>query len=259
MTPTVTVVSTALTAPSTTTPNYTNATYCGDGIVQAIEQCDAGGLNGSLGSNCSVTCQVDRISTCGNGTIQAGEECDDGNTRNSDGCSRLCKDETGRCGDGSVQSALNEQCDDRNSNDADDCTNDCQWSVLPECGDKFIDAGFEQCDNGTQENSYTPNSWCRPNCTYQRCGDGILDDFIEECDDGNTLDGDGCSAVCTVERSGAPNLTGDLGGIDIGTGKDDLIFEQIPTPAKTPTGPGLVIFLASGAAAGIAMARRRLR
>lgn len=257
MTTTVTVATSPVTpAPS---PNYSDATYCGDGIVQRIEQCDAGGLNGSLGSNCSLTCQIDRISTCGNGTIQAGEECDDGNTRNSDGCSRLCKDETGRCGDGIVQSALNEQCDDDNQNNDDDCTNDCQWSVLPECGDAIVDFGFEQCDDGTEQNSYAANSWCRPNCTYQRCGDGIFDDFIEECDDGNNLDSDLCSAVCTVERAGAPNLTGDLGTVDIGPGKDDLIFEQIPTPAKTPTGPGLVIFLASGAAAGIGFARRRRR
>ncbi len=33
------------------------------------------------------------------------------------------------------------------------------------------------------------------------CGDGILDPG-EECDDGNDIDGDGCSANCTVETSG---------------------------------------------------------
>jgi cysteine-rich repeat protein len=31
------------------------------------------------------------------------------------------------------------------------------------------------------------------------CGDGIPD-ASEECDDGNNASGDGCSAVCTVER-----------------------------------------------------------
>ena len=30
------------------------------------------------------------------------------------------------------------------------------------------------------------------------CGDGA-DDPGEECDDGNVMDGDGCSAECTVE------------------------------------------------------------
>jgi cysteine-rich repeat protein len=33
------------------------------------------------------------------------------------------------------------------------------------------------------------------------CGDGILDEG-EECDDGNNVDGDGCSATCTVEDEG---------------------------------------------------------
>lgn len=35
-----------------------------------------------------------------------------------------------------------------------------------------------------------------------RCGDGVADQFggyQEECDDGNNVDGDGCSAACTVE------------------------------------------------------------
>jgi cysteine-rich repeat protein len=40
-----------------------------------------------------------------------------------------------------------------------------------------------------------------PNCKAQsctsHCGDGLV--INEGCDDGNTLDGDGCSATCTVE------------------------------------------------------------
>lgn len=250
----------SVTTVSTTTPAYVPATYCGDGIVQPIEQCDAGGLNGSPGSRCSVTCQVDSLSTCGNGTIQKGEECDDGNTRNGDGCNRLCKIDhpNSRCGDGIVQSAFGEQCDDGNTNPNDDCDAECKWTPLAECGDGFVDAGFEQCDSGQGQNSYAPNAWCRTNCTWQYCGDGVHDDFLEECDDGNNLDGDGCNALCVVERAGAPDFTGDLGS-GLTSGDDELIFEQIPTPAQTPTGPGLVIFLASGAAAGVALARRRRR
>lgn len=34
------------------------------------------------------------------------------------------------------------------------------------------------------------------------CGDGGLQSLIEACDDGNTVDGDGCSAMCTVEAGG---------------------------------------------------------
>src|SRR6185437_7311515 len=32
----------------------------------------------------------------------------------------------------------------------------------------------------------------------QVCGDGVIEGS-EECDDGNTMSGDGCSAICTVE------------------------------------------------------------
>ena len=35
------------------------------------------------------------------------------------------------------------------------------------------------------------------------CGDGTVKAGVEACDDGNTLDGDGCSASCTVETTHA--------------------------------------------------------
>ena len=37
---------------------------------------------------------------CGDGVIQAGEQCDDGNSRGGDGCSALCQRERGPCPDG---------------------------------------------------------------------------------------------------------------------------------------------------------------
>lgn len=40
---------------------------------------------------------------------------------------------------------------------------------------------------------------CADNPCGGFCGDGTLDPG-EECDDGNNVDGDGCSADCTVER-----------------------------------------------------------
>ena len=37
-------------------------------------------------------------------------------------------------------------------------------------------------------------------CDVDPCGDGLFDGFVgEECDDGNNDDGDGCSAICTLE------------------------------------------------------------
>ncbi len=151
-----------------------------------------------------------------------------------------------------MQSALNEQCDDGNRVNTDDCSNTCTWVTLAECGDGVVQPDTELCDMG-ELNSYDPNAECRLNCMPQKCGDGILDDFIEQCDDGNNLSGDSCSAVCTFgsvmppSNQYPPTFT-----------QDPPPYQgNIPTPARTPTGPGLVIFLASGAAAGVGIVRRR--
>jgi cysteine-rich repeat protein len=261
--------------------------FCGDGKLEPNrEECDLGGLNGQLNSGCSVTCQITKLPYCGDSVVQAGEECDDGNTRDSDGCTSLCKTEkeycpdgkvcgSGKCSDGSVcieaycgdgktQSALSEQCDDGNRNLDDDCDNDCRWIALPECGDGIVQEAYEICDDG-DANSMNPNAVCRLNCVPQRCGDGILDDFVEECDDGNNVNGDGCTSVCTLPERAAPQGPGIIGSLlpptqtvpSSASSSRESLSQNIPTPARTPTGPGLVIFLASGAAAGIGVMRKR--
>lgn len=64
--------------------------YCGDGIVQAVEEaCD-----GSLG--CTATCRTSY--TCGDGVVERGETCDDGNVLGGDGCSSACAWEIKRIG-----------------------------------------------------------------------------------------------------------------------------------------------------------------
>ena len=43
------------------------------------------------------------------------------------------------------------------------------------------------------------------------CGDGQLQTFIgEECDDGNTINGDGCSKQCKIEKTSGPTKSGGL-------------------------------------------------
>ncbi len=59
--------------------------YCGDGTVNAGEQCDDGNTVG--GDGCSVVCTIE---SCGNGLLDAGERCDDGNRADGDGCSAQC-------------------------------------------------------------------------------------------------------------------------------------------------------------------------
>lgn len=73
------------------------------------------------GSN-EVTALVE-VTRCGDGRIDAGEECDDGNQADRDGCSNLCATEL-YCGDGRVDGL--EECDDANRRDDDDCSNTCQ-------------------------------------------------------------------------------------------------------------------------------------
>ncbi len=69
--------------------------------------------------------------------------------------------------------------------------------VVPFCGDGTLDAG-EACDDGNN----IDGDGCSANCTVEAfCGDGTLDPG-EQCDDGNTVNGDGCSALCSNEGGG---------------------------------------------------------
>jgi MYXO-CTERM domain-containing protein len=60
-------------------------TRCGDGILQAGEQCDDGNVED--GDGCRGNCSIE---ACGDGIADMGEACDDGNTINGDGCSAMC-------------------------------------------------------------------------------------------------------------------------------------------------------------------------
>jgi cysteine-rich repeat protein len=61
---------------------------CGDGILQAPEQCDTGTSNGVPGTRCSPVCRLD---WCGDGVVNAGEDCDLGANNGNGICSASCK------------------------------------------------------------------------------------------------------------------------------------------------------------------------
>ena len=68
-----------------------SGSICGNGIVEAGEECDDG--NRTDGDGCSGFCGVETPAPqpqCGNGTLEPGEQCDDGNTMAGDGCDALC-------------------------------------------------------------------------------------------------------------------------------------------------------------------------
>lgn len=66
---------------------------CGDGVRDRAcgEECDQGLANSDAAPNaCRTDCTLSR---CGDGAVDAGEECDDGNAKSCDGCSFDCRRE----------------------------------------------------------------------------------------------------------------------------------------------------------------------
>jgi fibro-slime domain-containing protein len=122
---------------------------CGDGALDAGEECDHGSANGSPGDACDVRCR----NACGNGFVNVTEQCDDGvNDGTYGGCKPNCTF-AAFCGDGTTSGP--EACDDGTSNvpaagayGAGVCTQSC--SNAPRCGDGRVDAAFdEECDGGS--------------------------------------------------------------------------------------------------------------
>lgn len=104
------------------TPKYectfdTSECTCGNGIIDAGEQCDWPNLDetcNSLGfSGGTLTCNYCQYDTsscskCGNGIVEQGEECDDQNLNNFDSCRNDCKIPV--CGDGICSDFGTETC-----------------------------------------------------------------------------------------------------------------------------------------------------
>ncbi|HVI02865.1 MAG TPA: DUF4215 domain-containing protein [Enhygromyxa sp.] len=195
---------------------------CGDGVVDAGEQCDLGPENSDTGS-CTPDCQ---IATCGDNYVYADfEECDDGNTVNTDACVDNCQ--LASCGDGHTQAGV-EMCDDGNDDEADGCNSRC----LPgSCGDGIVQED-EQCDDGNAETS----DEC-PACQLAFCGDGFTQAGLEECDDGNMLDDDACLAVfCTQAECGDGFVYAGIETCDDGNLDDDDACPSSCVPASCGDG-----------------------
>jgi len=157
---------------------------CGDGIVEAPEECDLGELNGS-GMYCTDLCTSN---VCGDGYVGPGEACDDGNQSNADLCTTDCGPTT--CGDGVVQNR--EQCDEGEKNsETGACLPSCQ---VASCGDGFIQQGVETCDGADIAGESCATQGfdegvlvCAANCmgydtnSCYACGNDVLEE-AENCD-----------------------------------------------------------------------------
>jgi len=176
----------------------TYSAVCGDGKLASVEACDD--FNTVGGDGCSADCRMVEdgwqcrvpgkhcVAFCGDGKIMAGaENCDDNNAVSGDGCSSTCLTEPGY-----------------------DCSSGV--CVASDCGNGVVEVG-ESCDLGAANGHFNGDATgCSKTCTQEpncraggvtqacetRCGDGNIDPG-EQCDDANGVDGDGCSALCTVE------------------------------------------------------------
>ena len=200
---------------------------CGDAVVNtaAGETCDDGADNG-LPTRCAANCMGTTPATCGNGTIEAGEDCD--TAGESATCNVDCS--MAMCGDGVLNTTASEVCDDGANNGMPTrCALDCAGTTVSVCGNGVVEAG-ETCDTGGPSEACDgdcspaacgdgvvnaaagelcddgPDNGmpgrCAVGCvgrTSARCGDGALDDG-EECDEGpdNGADGGTCTSACRL-------------------------------------------------------------
>ncbi|MCB9706562.1 MAG: DUF4215 domain-containing protein [Myxococcales bacterium] len=172
------------------TPLCTLAT-CGDGYVYpAAESCDEG-MDNAEDAGCLPDCTMN---TCGDGFLYEGvEECDDGNTEDHDGCTSECQIDL--CGNGEVD--FGETCDDGNQIDTDACLSTCEAAS---CGDGFLQEGVEECDDG---DANADDAACLSTCVAATCGDGFVQAGVEACDEGmdNAEDG-ACLPTCEAAACG---------------------------------------------------------
>ncbi|EDM80965.1 putative lipoprotein [Plesiocystis pacifica SIR-1] len=125
---------------------------CGNGIVEAGEECDDGADNGP-----EFACLGDcTLNVCGDGNVGPDEGCDDGNTEDGDGCSSLClienpDDEVIMCGNKIYQ------CGDGLDNDFDGKIDLADPECISPCDDS---------ESSFQTNLPGQNNDCKGDCYF---------------------------------------------------------------------------------------------
>jgi cysteine-rich repeat protein len=236
---------------------------CGNGVMDLMESCDHGILNGTPEDNCSVNCI---LADCGNGTVDVNEECDPG-SKDSPGCNSFlngpesshCK--FARCGDEYTNEVAGEECDVGLTSSRECNSPTCLRS---RCGDDFYNPiSGEQCDTGridTQACNGNNTNDPRIDCQVPRCGDGYVNMHfapsgpgteVEICDDGNKFDCGTCKVDCTqtaepenrsIIMPRASELTQETAySFSLGDGTSSIILTYMITTTQPQDGRTIVL------------------
>lgn len=156
------------TSTSTSSSSTSDEPLCGNGFVDAGEECDP---NETGGPPCTNECRL-----CGNGQVDDGEECDPAEQGGPS-----CTDECSLCGNGQVDEG--EECDDTGPGGT-PCSPECTL-----CGNNQLDEG-EECDDAGNDNCVE--------CQYaSACGNGVVEpDEGEVCDEWGLPANETCTDNC---------------------------------------------------------------
>ncbi|MDD5075252.1 MAG: DUF4215 domain-containing protein, partial [Candidatus Peribacteraceae bacterium] len=153
------------------------------------------------------------VTVCGDGILNAEEECDDRNTRNGDGCTASCSVETGYVCSGSPSfCSLTNSCPQLYNKIVSAWQKSCSQTGYNPVADIDKNKQVGTSDYALYSSNYKKIGWCQQQLSNTTdpclCGNGLLNPS-ESCDDRNTRNGDGCSASCSVETgyvcSGSPS------------------------------------------------------
>ncbi|HAU66683.1 TPA: hypothetical protein DCW61_05035 [Candidatus Uhrbacteria bacterium] len=192
---------------------------CGNGVVENLEICDDGSLNGTYG-HCSDTCTFTDSFYCGDGYLAGSEQCDCATTANYS--SVIANTNSWAYTNSCVVS--NGQ---YTSNIDVSCAYNCSQPG-PSCGDKVVN-GSEVCDGDYEEwagASCADGTACSTNsdCKTGSCGDGKVSCGVGDICTDYTDVGDSCispsqcdSGVCS---SGVCTSATDAGHVCVVTTSD---------------------------------------
>jgi cysteine-rich repeat protein len=203
-----------------------------------MEQCDAGDRNGDAPE---FTCRSNCILPwCGDGILDYNEECDDHNKINGDRCSAVCTTESP--------------------------------SAPPLTGDiTTLDAVLTSNRNPSSNGQPVTFTYTMRLDKPELCNGTGQVEFTDERTAPSTVLGNqplqDCSASLTTTSLslgthtilGTYSMNSNQIKIPSNVVHQRVLSGALPSPARSETGPGLIIFLASGAAAGYGLMRRRLK